>query len=64
MTSILLSIKFNEDDFYSNTFYAKVGGISLKEMNILEYEFLSLIQYDMFIQEDIYEKYKHYLTNY
>lgn len=64
MASILLSVKFNEDDFYSNTYYAKVGGISLKEMNLLENEFLSLIQYDVFVSEDIYEKYKHYLTNY
>ncbi len=64
LASVLLSIKYNEDDFYSNTFYAKVGGISLKEINLLEFEFMKLIQFNLFVQEEVYLKYKEYLLNY
>ena len=34
---MLLAIKYNEDDYYSNKYYARVGGISLCELNELEY---------------------------
>ena len=33
VTSMLVSIKYNEDDFFSNSFYAKVGGVSITELN-------------------------------
>jgi hypothetical protein len=59
-----MAIKYNEDDYYSNTFYAKVGGISLEEVNILEVEFLKMIKYTLFIDSDIFEKYTIYLKNY
>jgi hypothetical protein len=64
LTSILTAIKFNEDDFYSNTYYAKVGGISLQEINNLESEFLSLINFNLWIDYDIYQKYQNYLEQY
>ena len=31
LTSLVIAIKCNEDEYYSNSFYAKVGGITLKE---------------------------------
>lgn len=63
-TSIVLAIKYNEDDFYSNNYYSKVGGIAVNELNLLEYEFAKLVKYSLFIKEDIYEKYKLYLAQY
>ena len=36
LASLMLAIKYNEDDYYSNEYYAKVGGIALKELNRLE----------------------------
>jgi hypothetical protein len=59
-----MSIKYNEDDYYSNTFYAKVGGVSLQEINILEVEFMKMLKYKFFIDEDLFNKYKQYLINY
>lgn len=35
ITSIVLAAKYNDDEFYKNVYYAKVGGISLEEMNML-----------------------------
>jgi hypothetical protein len=61
LASMIVAIKFNEDNYFSNSFYAKVGGVTKKEIDKLEYEFLSLIDFTLFIDEEIFEKYNNYL---
>lgn len=63
-TSIVLAIKINEDDYYSNSYYSKVGGISIKELNNLEYDFVKLIRYNLFVNEEIFQKYKIFISYY
>ena len=63
LASILVSIKFNEDDYYENTFYAKVGGIELLEMNNLESTFLNDLEYKIYVKQEIYEDYRDHLIN-
>ena len=63
IASMLVSIKYNEDDYFSNEFYAKVGGIRMAEMNKLEYEFLSLVEFNLFVNEDVFNKYNTYLIS-
>ena len=63
VTSMLVSIKYNEDDYFSNSFYAKVGGVSITELNHLEYEFLSLIDFDLYVDEDLFSKYSNYILS-
>lgn len=58
LISILISIKYLEDIFFSNQFYAKIGGIKLEEINELEIEFLKLIKFRVYAHEDAYIKYK------
>nr|XP_010312651.1 cyclin-P3-1 isoform X3 [Solanum lycopersicum] len=36
ITSIMLAVKFVDDDCYNNAYYAKVGGITTRELNKLE----------------------------
>ena len=60
----MLAIKYNEDDYYSNKYYAKVGGINLDELNSLEYNFLILLDFDVFINEETNEKYKEQLNDF
>jgi len=36
VTSVMLAAKFFDDIYYSNAYYAKVGGIRIKEVNALE----------------------------
>ena len=57
-TSIIISIKYNEDQCYMDDYYAKVGGVSLLEYTQLQYEFLQLIKYNLYINEDEYKTYK------
>jgi hypothetical protein len=64
LSSVLLAIKYNEDDYYSNEYYAKVGGVSLQEINALEYEAVIALRHKLFIDEDFFNKYKVYLKHY
>jgi hypothetical protein len=61
---MLLAIKYNEDYYYSNKYYARVGGISLCELNELEYYLLILLEFDIFIDDDVYEKYENQLNDF
>jgi len=63
-SAIVIAIKYNEDFYDDNAYFAQVGGISLKEINILEKEFLDLISFRCFISEEIFTKYNNYLSNY
>ena len=57
LAALILAIKYNEDDYYSNEYYAKVGGIALKELNELENSILVLLDFLIFIDDSTYEKY-------
>ena len=61
-TSILISIKFNEDIIYDNLLYSKIGGIHVAELNKLEHEFLKMIGFSLFVSEEVYKKYYTYLN--
>lgn len=63
LTSIVLAIKYNEDDYYSNTYYAKVGGITLEELNGLEYEMLQALEFNTFVDVVNYSKYESQLMD-
>lgn len=56
-TSLVLSAKFNDDVYYSNAYYAKVSGLSLKEMNTLEVFFLKAVNWSVSITTQEYEDY-------
>ena len=60
---MLVSIKYNEDEYFSNKFYAKVGGISVKDLDFLEYAFLTLIDFQLFVDEELYNKYSNYILS-
>jgi hypothetical protein len=64
LATVLIAIKYNEDDYYSNDYYAKVGGISLQEINTLEYECVKLLNHKLFVEEEFYKKYELYLKQY
>ena len=61
MSSLIISIKLNEDQYFDNLFYAKVGGVTKKEINLIEYEFLARINFNVFINDNLYKKYHNYL---
>lgn len=49
--------KFFEDENYKNSDYAKVCGISVNELLLMEVSFMELINYNMFVKEEEYIEY-------
>ena len=56
-------MKFNEDNFFDNHFYSKVGGLATKELNDIEYHFLTLINFSLHIEDSVYLRYYSNLIN-
>eukprot|EP00923_Selenidium_pygospionis_P002044 GHVN01003155.1.p1 GENE.GHVN01003155.1~~GHVN01003155.1.p1 ORF type:complete len:158 (+),score=2.00 GHVN01003155.1:500-973(+) len=54
----MLAAKFFDDVYYSNAFYARVGGVKTREINVLETHFLSLINYQLFVSPQEYDQYR------
>lgn len=64
LASFVTAIKYNEDDYYSSKFYANIGGVSEDIIFLLEYEFLSLIDFNLFVDISLFNKYNDYITNF
>lgn len=62
--SVLMAIKYNEDNYYDNKYYADIAGVSLKELKFIEYTFTELTDFRLFVSGEQYEKYREYLENY
>jgi hypothetical protein len=61
---MLIAIKYNEDDFYTNSYYAKVGGMNLPEVNTMESDYLKYLDFDLYVKIEDYNKYLEYLTHF
>ena len=55
LSAVVVAAKFFEDRYYKNSYYCKVGGISNKELNALELEFLLYIDFKLFVSTEEYE---------
>ena len=60
-TSVLLAIKYNEDEQYKIEYYAQIGGMAVKEIFGLENEFVSRVEFNFYINEEEYKKYSDYI---
>ena len=61
-SSVIISIKYNEDSYYDNNFYAQIAGIKPNELKLLEYKFLELNDFDVYVTDVEYEQYEQYLS--
>lgn len=60
-TAVFVAIKYNEDQYYKIDYYAKTAGISVKELLILENEFVDLVEFDLYISNEDFMQYQTYL---
>ena len=60
-SSLLISIKYNEDSFYNNTFYSQIAGVKPNELQLLEYTFLEYNDFNVFVKDFEYKQYEKYL---
>lgn len=63
ITSVMLSAKFFDDQYYNNAYYAKVGGVPCNEINILEVEFLFMTNFTLYVSTETYTQYYRELSN-
>jgi hypothetical protein len=57
-TSILISLKYNEDGIYDNVYYSQIAGVSVQELFQMEYEYVLLLNFNFNINEFIFNQYK------
>ena len=58
VTAVMLAAKFFDDLYYSNAYYAKVGGVKTSELNLLEVTFLKMVDWHLFVTLEEFEQYK------
>lgn len=63
VTSVMLAAKFFDDVYYSNAYYAKVGGVRTKEVNTLEAQFLQLIDWRLNVTPQEYNQYRFHVCS-
>lgn len=54
--SVMVSAKFFDDSYLNNRRYAHLGGVTTHELNMLEVEFLFLIDFNLFVSSEEYIK--------
>jgi len=57
ITAATLAAKFHDDRFFSNAHYAKVGGLSARELSGLEKRFLYYVNWKLHVQPEEFELY-------
>lgn len=62
--AFILSIKYNEDNHYFNTCYAKVAGIDSSLINKIEATFFKMCEYSLKIDHKTYRIYKSLIDKY
>jgi hypothetical protein len=57
-TSITVAAKFFDDDFFANSYYSRVAGVKVQELNALEAKFLYLIEWRLHVPPEEFDQYK------
>ena len=60
LISIYMAYTYNEDCIYDNKYLALVSGLNIKEMILLEEDFLDLIEFKLFVSDETFDQYKKY----
>jgi hypothetical protein len=58
LASVMVAAKFLDDFYYSNEFWAKIGGVPNGELNTLELEFLFMTNFDLHVSRAVYDSYR------
>lgn len=53
----MLAVKYIDDLYYKNQYYAKIGGITKQEINSLEVEMMSNFNFTVFISQNEFINY-------
>jgi len=54
ITALMIAAKFHDDQYYSNQFYSKAGGMTLREVNMLEGIMLKELNWNVVVSVEDY----------
>ena len=63
LSSLIIAIKYNEDEMYSLKVYARFGGVKKAELEFLEICFITCINFNLFVKEELFNKYYDYFAD-
>ena len=49
LVSLMLAAKTYDDEYFENKYYARVGGITNQEINLMELEFAKKMKFNLFV---------------
>jgi hypothetical protein len=58
LACLLLAVKINEDEVRSNHYYARVGGVTLAELNRLEAVLCAALEWRLYVSMEVYAQYR------
>lgn len=61
LASLIVASKYLQDRNYANNAWSKICGLPVQEINVIERRFLNLIDYNLFIGEDVYKNWTNLL---
>jgi len=62
---LTIACKYNDDYYFKNSYYSKIGGVKPEEFNVLEQEFLiNYIQFGLYVDLETYNSYYQDLISY
>jgi hypothetical protein len=64
LTTIYISLKYNEDVFIKSKAYAEVAGVSLEDLNNLEYQMCIALDFVFYVSSDYYQQYFVYFSKF
>mmetsp|Transcript_12808 Transcript_12808/g.21880 ORF Transcript_12808/g.21880 Transcript_12808/m.21880 type:complete len:176 (+) Transcript_12808:29-556(+) len=56
LIALVTACKYTNDNPYNNSFYARIGGLPVPELNSLELVFLSSLQFELYIHPKTYQQ--------
>ena len=56
LIALVTACKFTNDNPFNNSFYARIGGLPVPELNSLELLFLSSLQFELYIHPKTYQE--------
>lgn len=64
LVTCLISIKYNEDNYFDTKKYSEIAGISVDELNKLEERMFVLLDYNLYVESNFYQQYYDYFSKY
>ncbi|CAG8554739.1 10113_t:CDS:2 [Dentiscutata heterogama] len=61
LASLIISSKYLQDRNYANSAWSKISGLPIRDINAIERRFLILIDYNLFIKDNIFKNWSNFL---